>query len=80
VSRLKAINDLQLIVFRAGILMAQFEVYKDNARLFRWRLRASNNAVIAESGEGYHNRSDCENAVNVVRNEAPKAGLILNNT
>ncbi len=62
------------------ILMAQFEVYKDNARLFRWRLRASNNAVIAESCEGYYNRSDCENAVNVVRNEAPKAGLMLNNT
>jgi uncharacterized protein YegP (UPF0339 family) len=60
--------------------MAQFEVYKDNARLFRWRLRASNNIVIAESGDGYQNRSDCENAVILVRNEAPKAGIILNNT
>ncbi len=60
--------------------MAQFEVYKDNARLFRWRLRASDNTVIAESCEGYYNRSDCENAVNLVRNEAPRADLILNNT
>jgi len=60
--------------------MAQFEVYKDNARLFRWRLRANNNTVIAESSEGYHNRSDCENAVNLVRNEVPSAHLILNNT
>jgi uncharacterized protein YegP (UPF0339 family) len=60
--------------------MAQFEVYKDNARLFRWRLRASNNAVIAESCEGFHNRSDCENAVMLVRNEAPTAGLVLDNT
>ena len=60
--------------------MAQFEVYKDNPRLFRWRLRASNNSVIAESCEGYQNRSDCENVVTLVRNEAPKAGIILNNT
>ncbi len=60
--------------------MAQFEVYKDNVRLFRWRLRASNNMVIAESCEGYHNRSDCENAVMLVKNEAPRAGLVLNNT
>jgi uncharacterized protein YegP (UPF0339 family) len=60
--------------------MAQFEVYKDNARLFRWRLRSADNRVIAEGCEGYYNRSDCENAVNLVRNEADKAGLILNNT
>jgi len=60
--------------------MAQFEVYKDNARLFRWRLRASNSVIIAESSEGYHNRSDCENAVNLVRNEAPSASLFLDNT
>jgi hypothetical protein len=60
--------------------MAQFEVYKDNARLFRWRLRATNNTVIAESCEGYHNRSDCENEVNLVRSEAPRAKIILNNT
>ena len=60
--------------------MAQFEVYKDNARLFRWRLRAGNNAIIAESCEGFHNRSDCENAVILVMNEAPRAGIVLNNT
>ena len=60
--------------------MAQFEVYKDNARLYRWRLRSSNNDVIAESCEGYFNRSECENAVSLVRNEAPNAGLIINNT
>ena len=59
--------------------MAQFEVYKDNARLFRWRLRVENNQVIAESCEGYHNRSDCENAVILVKNEASKANILLNN-
>ena len=61
-------------------LMAQFEVYKDNDRLFRWRLRTRDNRLIAESCEGFYNRSDCENAVILVRNEASKADLILNNT
>ena len=60
--------------------MSQFEVYKDEMRLFRWRLRAKDNRIIAESSEGYCNRSDCENAVNLVRNEAPRANIILNNT
>ena len=60
--------------------MSQFEVYKDEMRLFRWRLRAKDNRIIAESSEGYHNRSDCENAVNSVRSETPRAGIILNNT
>ena len=60
--------------------MAQFEVYKDNDRLFHWRLRSSNNKIIAESSGGFFNRSDCENAVILVRTEAPKAGLVLNNT
>ncbi len=60
--------------------MAQFEVYKDNARLFRWQLRDDSNRVIAESSEGYHNRSDCENMVALVRNIVPNAVLVLANT
>ncbi len=60
--------------------MAQFEVYRDNARLFRWQLRDDSNRIVAESSEGFHNRSDCENAVNLVRNIAPKAALVLHNT
>ncbi len=60
--------------------MAQFEVYKDNVRLFHWRLRTNDDVVIAESCEGFHNRSACENAVILVRTEASNAGLILNNT
>ena len=60
--------------------MAQFEVYRDNALLFRWQLRDDTNRILAESSEGYHNRSDCENAVNLVRSIVPKAKIILNNT
>lgn len=60
--------------------MAQFEVYKDNYRLFRWQLRSDRNEIIAVSPEGYYNRSDCENAVCLVRAAICRAEIILNNT
>lgn len=60
--------------------MAQFEVYKDNVHLFRWRLRDDRNRIVAEGTEGFHNRSDCENMVMLLRNLAGNAALILNNS
>jgi uncharacterized protein YegP (UPF0339 family) len=42
-------------------------VYKDSANQWRWRLRASNNRIIAVSGEAYHNRSDCLAAIELVK-------------
>ncbi len=29
------------------------EVYEDSAGMWRWRLRAKNGRIVAESGEGY---------------------------
>jgi uncharacterized protein YegP (UPF0339 family) len=39
---------------------------------FRWRLLAANGEPIASSGEGYRNKSDCVDAINLVKgtNEA----------
>lgn len=44
----------------------RFQVYpaKDG---FRWRLRAANGRIIAESGEAYTRKRDCIRAVEVVR-------------
>lgn len=36
-------------------------------RQFRWRLVASNNKIIANSGESYHNRADCIAAIELVK-------------
>ena len=33
------------------------EVYQDEHGEWRWRALAGNNKVVADSGEGYHNRS-----------------------
>lgn len=35
------------------------EVFKDAAGQWRWRVRALNGNIVADSGEGYQNRIDC---------------------
>jgi len=46
-------------------------VYQDAARQWRWRLRAANGRIIADSGEAYHNRADCLAAIALVKRSAP---------
>jgi uncharacterized protein YegP (UPF0339 family) len=38
--------------------MAEFEIYKDASLEFRWRFKANNEKILAESAEGY-NRAVC---------------------
>lgn len=39
-------------------------VYRDSAGEWRWQLRdKGNHEVIADSGEGYHNRADAEHGL-----------------
>ena len=44
-----------------------FRVYRDAAGFWRWRLVAANNRIIADSGEGYHNKGDCLSAITLVQ-------------
>jgi uncharacterized protein YegP (UPF0339 family) len=44
-----------------------YEVYKDNSGKWRWRLVAANSRIIATSGEGYTNHSDCLDAIDLVK-------------
>ena len=34
---------------------------------WRWRLRAANNRIIAESGEAYNNEADCLHGIALVK-------------
>ena len=52
-------------------MAAEFELYKDAAGGFRWRLQADNNEVIADCAEGYRSKADCEHAIRLVRTLAP---------
>lgn len=44
----------------------KFVQYRDSKGEFRWRLKADNGKVIADSGEGYKNEADCNSAVSLV--------------
>jgi len=35
------------------------DVYQDQAGEWRWRLKAANGRIVADSGEGYGNQADC---------------------
>lgn len=55
--------------------MYHFVVYKDNAGQYRWRFVASNGKIIADSGEGYVNKQDCLNGIQLVKTYAPAAQI-----
>jgi len=46
---------------------AKLEIYRDGRREWRWRLRASNGRIVADSGEGYCRRASVRKAVERVR-------------
>jgi uncharacterized protein YegP (UPF0339 family) len=47
-----------------------YEVYKDTAGQWRWRLKAANGKIVASSGEGYANKADCIHAIELVKGSA----------
>jgi uncharacterized protein YegP (UPF0339 family) len=46
---------------KAGKL--KFEIYQDAAKGFRWRLKASNDAILATAGQSYKSSADCHKGV-----------------
>ena len=53
----------------------KFELYKDKADEFRFRLKARNGEIIIAS-EGYKQKSNCLNGINSVKTNAPEAPVI----
>jgi uncharacterized protein YegP (UPF0339 family) len=47
----------------------KFEIYKDDKREWRFRLKARNGEIIAQS-ESYKNRLDCLHAVELIKKSA----------
>ena len=54
---------------------AYFEVYKDRAGEYRWRLKAPNHKIIADSGEGYNTKAGCLEGIADVKLYAPIARI-----
>ena len=55
--------------------MARFEVYKDTAGEFRFRLKASNGQVIA-SGESYKTKAGVLNGIASIKRNAADAAIV----
>ncbi|MBO6011711.1 MAG: YegP family protein [Oscillospiraceae bacterium] len=53
----------------------KFEVYKDKAGEFRFRLKARNGEIIAV-GEGYKAKASCLNGIDSIRRNAPEAPVV----
>ena len=49
-------------------MTTKYVIYLDTNRQWRWYLQAGNGKKIANSGEGYFNRQDCLNAIQLVKN------------
>jgi uncharacterized protein YegP (UPF0339 family) len=56
--------------------LARFEVFKDAAGEFRWRLRHRNGNVIASSGEGYTRKHNAWKGLRSVMRNAPGADVV----
>lgn len=52
-----------------------FYIYKDARGEWRWYLYAANNKKIADSAEGYKNKTDCLAGIRLVRGSG-SAGLL----
>ena len=69
----KANSRFSIFPFLEVRLMAKFTIYKDNAGEFRWRFRANNNEIVADSSEGYRNKADCRHGIDIVKEQSPTA-------
>jgi hypothetical protein len=56
-------------------MAAKFEIYKDKAGEFRWRLIHTNGEVIANSGEGYKAKANAINGIESVKQNASMAAI-----
>jgi uncharacterized protein YegP (UPF0339 family) len=54
---------------------AAFEVYEDAGGEWRWRLRHRNGQILADSGQGYSDRSGSFDGIESVKRNAPNAAI-----
>lgn len=55
----------------------KFEIYKDKAGEFRFRLKARNGEIIV-TGEGYKSKDGCKNGIDSIRRNAPDSEIVEN--
>jgi uncharacterized protein YegP (UPF0339 family) len=53
-----------------GARKLKFEIYQDQAKEYRWRLKAGNGEILATAGQGYKAKADCQKGVDRIKDEA----------
>jgi uncharacterized protein YegP (UPF0339 family) len=53
--------------------VTKFQIYQDRKGEYRWRLRARNGEVIADSNEGYSSKANCKHGIDLVKQQAASA-------
>jgi hypothetical protein len=53
----------------------RFELFQDSAGEWRWRLVATNEQIIAASGEGYTSKQGAKRGIRSVQRAAPAAEI-----
>lgn len=57
--------------------VAHFDTYKDRSGQWRWRLQSANGEIVADSGQGYTRKRDCERAIETTLRTAAQAVIAL---
>ena len=55
----------------------KFEVYGDDKKEYRWRLKAGNGQIIASASEGYKKKADADAAVDSIKANVAKAEVVV---
>lgn len=55
---------------------ARFELFRDRAEEWRWRLVASNGEIIADSAEGYVSKQGAERGIESVKRVVRDAAVV----
>ena len=78
--RLRVVGFLALLVVGSPLLAQagkggamKFEIYRDAAKEYRWRLKAPNGQIVASASEGYKAKADCEKAIESIKKGAAGA-------
>jgi uncharacterized protein len=53
--------------------VTKFQLYEDRKGEYRWRLRARNGEIIADSNEGYSSKASCKHGIDLVKQQAANA-------
>jgi hypothetical protein len=53
--------------------MAKFVIYKDASTNYRWRFKANNGNIIADSAEGYVSKQGARDGIDFVKSYANRA-------